>query len=138
MTTIKNVYKILVAVMVVSAFIGTPMAWYFTRPIAPPSEVLSCRGLIVDNATKPLFNVTVILYTDATYMCKGFTNTSGRFEVFTPFPSNQSIPVTCFAFKQGYAEAFQNVALVNLTKVGARSDVITWGYVYFNITMVTV
>jgi hypothetical protein len=69
-------------------------------------------------------------------MCKGFTNKSGRFEVFTPLPSNQSIPVTCFAFKQGYAEAVQTVALANLTKVDTRSDAITWGYVYFNITMV--
>jgi hypothetical protein len=132
---IKNVYKILVAVIIVSAFIATPIAWYFTRPTTPPSELLSCRGLVVDNATKPLFNVTVILYTDATYMHKGFTNKFGRFEVFTPLPSDHSIPVTCFAFKQGYAETVQNVILTNLTKVDTRSDAIIWGYADFNITM---
>jgi hypothetical protein len=92
----------------------------------------------VTNGTVPLYNVTVIAATDDKYFNKGFTDETGHFEILTEFPSNKTMLVYCFTYKDTYVNGIDGLPLPSLTVVDTRGNDVVWGYVTFNITMVII
>jgi hypothetical protein len=126
-----------VAVVVLSSIVWIPTILYFMHSSVPPREKwITIQGIVLDNGTTPIFNATVVIYIDETYMEKGFTNKTGQFQVSSPYPLNLSLPVLCFVYASGYANTVQNETLpTNMTLVNSDSHNDFWGYVDFQISL---
>jgi len=136
----EKVYTSIVVVVLISSIIWIPLLMYFMRSSVPsPREKwITTQGIVLDNGTTPIFNATVVIYTDETYMEKGFTNKSGRFEVYSPFPSNLTLSVSCWVYAQGYYTVYQTATVpTNMTLVKSDSGAEYWGYVNFRVKMVS-
>jgi len=133
----KKVYTAALLVVLSSIF-GIPIMLYFMVSSVPAvrEQWIVSRGIILDNGTAPIFNATVVVYTDETFMEKGFTNKTGQFEVFSPFPVNLSLPVMCFVYASGYVSTVQNATVpTDMILVNSDSTGDFWGYVDFQIAL---
>jgi len=131
----KSFFTAIAVTAILAAIILTPLVYYYRPTPIQRYDWISCRGFVMDNATQPIFNVTIVVVTDNSNLFKGFTNESGQFEVLAPFPLNKSLPIFCYASKPGYVDITRYVAkLPNVTVLTEDHDVI-WGYVDFQIIM---
>jgi hypothetical protein len=127
----------IIAALLISSIVWIPLTIYFLRLSNPPlhTKWIVSRGIVLVNGTA-VFNATIVVFTDETYMEKGWTNKTGQFEVYSPYPLNSTL-VECFVYAIGFAETVQDklLPITNMTFVKSDNFNDYYGYVDFEFSL---